>query len=501
MEGSRQNYWIDFVDKLSIGNELEHMVPKVLEDLCRTFDFGCGFYYEADHHRVMYLRASFEGYANCNLALEISMDQQLDNELQGQLAGELAVCFRDDLPPETDLEVRMSGLFSAKSLVLVPVVDEDRRVVALVGLADRRGKGRHAQEDIEFCRSIISILANYIKMQIYKQRAENSHRSLEGILDNMGIDVYVNDFDTHEMLYLNRSMAAPYGTVEEMQGRICWQALYNDKTGECDFCPQKKLIDEEGNPTKVFSWDYQRPFDKSWFRVFSSAFRWVDGRMAHIVSSVDITENKQNEEIVRRLAEFDYLTGLPNRFSLTQYIDSVTVGGPGPAQEGYVVFFDLDGFKQVNDTRGHKEGDELLRRVADRLQASALTRGHSYRYGGDEFVVLVNNETPGTLQDVLDYLAQLFNRDPAGGIEVGASIGVAHYPNDADQTGELLRKADQAMYASKHDGRGKVRFYNGGDICAAESCGCQARDCKTRSCEVKDCKKKRKKIAAQKQTD
>ena len=71
-----------------------------------------------------------------------------------------------------------------------------------------------------------------------------------------------------------------YGGMGHFEGKKCWQALYKDKTGECEFCPKKHLIDENGLPTKVYSWDYQRPFDKCWFRVFSAAFamdRRTDG--------------------------------------------------------------------------------------------------------------------------------------------------------------------------------------------------------------------------------
>ena len=112
-------------------------------------------------------------------------------------------------------------------------------------------------------------------------------------------DIYVNSFDSHDMLYANESMAAPYGGIEHFEGKKCWQALYKDKTGECEFCPKKHLIDENGQPTKVYSWDYQRPFDKCWFRVFSAAFAWIDGQIAHVITSVDINHQKTIEEELR----------------------------------------------------------------------------------------------------------------------------------------------------------------------------------------------------------
>ena len=171
-------------------------------------------------------------------------------------------------------------------------------------------------EDISFTYAVLASVANHVKLQLYQKRAEATDASLKTMMDHMGIDIYVNDFYTHEVLYANRSMAEPYGGVENLIGKICWKTLYTDKIEECNYCPQKNLIDEDGGPTKVYSWDYQRPFDGSWFRVLSAAFQWTDGRLAHIVSSVDISENKHNEEVIRQLAEYDSLTGLPNRYRL-----------------------------------------------------------------------------------------------------------------------------------------------------------------------------------------
>ena len=79
-----------------------------------------------------------------------------------------------------------------------------------------------------------------------------------------------------------------------------------------------KADDENGEPTKIYSWDYQRPFDGSWFRVFSAAFRWGGRQTAHVVSSADITDNKRNEALVEYLANYDSLTNLPNRRMLVK---------------------------------------------------------------------------------------------------------------------------------------------------------------------------------------
>ncbi len=472
-------YWLHFVDKLRVDRDISEMLPDILKDLCHSFDFGCGFVYTANYNNVFHLQASYERYKNDHLQQSILLQEELGEEQFHALKQISSLSFYDQAPPRSALELALGQLFQAKSLVFIPIFGKDRNMISMVGIVDRRSQvtteqtkisqldRRHstAEMNTRFACSALTIVANYIELQFYQKQVENSQASLEGILDNMGIDVYVNDFDTHEILYLNRSMAAPYGDVSGLLGKPCWQVLYDDKNEECAICPRPKLLDEDGKPSKVFNWEYQRPFDGSWFRVFSAAFPWYDGRMAHVISSVDITENKRNKEIIRTMAERDYLTMLPNRYALSQNIDARLLKSDDPSTHFHLIFFDLDGFKKVNDTFGHKVGDELLSTIGGILQASPYTQGHSYRYGGDEFVIFVDKSTPGNVEQVCTFLQETFQQTfplSVGSASVGASIGISVFPQDATQTGALIRKADQAMYASKREGKGRIYLYNRG---------------------------------------
>ena len=127
---------------------------------------------------------------------------------------------------------------------------------------------------------MLGSLSKEIAVREYKEREVRASNTLGSIMNNMGVDIYVNSFDSHDMLYANASMAAPYGGIKHFEGKKCWQALYTDKTGECEFCPKR----------------HQRPFDQCWFRVFSAAFPWIDGQMAHVITSVDIDHQKKIEE-------------------------------------------------------------------------------------------------------------------------------------------------------------------------------------------------------------
>ena len=223
----------------------------------------------------------------------------------------------------------------------------------------------------------------------------------------------------------------------------------------------KKLIDENGEPTKIYSWDYQRPFDGSWFRVFSAAFRWVDGRLAHVVSSADITDNKRNEALVEYLANYDSLTNLPNRRMLVKEcerrIDKTQEGG-----EGYLLFFDIDGFKKINDTFGHEAGDEFLVQLGQFFSGIPLLHDAIYRNGGDEFIAIIDGDkTEANIRNLASFIHRRFAqpwRLKRGEVFCNVSIGVARYPEDGRTAEELLLKADQAMYKVKKAGGKGVLF-------------------------------------------
>lgn len=462
-----QAFWIRIMEKLNANSDLYQPIPEILQDLCDYFGFGCAFVYIADHTGRFFLNDWYAKYGEVHLENPLDLNTFLDGEEMEDFATASVVAYsvRDE---HTSLKDKLARLFQANLFIIVPVTDQHGKAIAFVGFVDRRGS-EISDEEIRMAHAVLSALANHTKIKLYQFRAESAQKSLEDALDNMGVDVYVNDFNTHEILYTNKTMAEPYGGKEKLRGQICWKAFYNGKSGECDFCPQSKLLDENGEPTKVYSWDYERPFDGSWFRVFSGAFNWTDGRLAHVVTSVDITENKRNEKLVREMAEMDALTRLPNRRKLLADCEEML---SDPAVEcGYMIFFDLDGFKTVNDTHGHLVGDKLLVRVGADMLAFGLTSNHTYRNGGDEFVVLCPGMSFEDVLEIIDYTQKCFNEPKVfeeATLCCPASMGVAAYPADAEDTDGLLHASDEAMYAAKRTGRGRAFFYNGGDICTME---------------------------------
>ena len=177
----------------------------------------------------------------------------------------------------------------------------------------------------------------------------------------------------------------------------------------------------------------------------------------------DITHIKTHQQQLERMAHHDALTGLPNRMLLNDRLDMALAQAKRGGEKLAVCFMDLDGFKPVNDTFGHKAGDILLVEVAKRLLAISRATDTVARLGGDEFVLIFQDisgeaECGQMLSRIMEVIGQPFHID-GHDIRVSASIGVALYPDDTDGD-SLLRHADQAMYVAKQTGRGRFHFFD-----------------------------------------
>ena len=172
----------------------------------------------------------------------------------------------------------------------------------------------------------------------------------------------------------------------------------------------------------------------------------------------DLTERKRTEELTWRQANYDTLTQLPNRALLFNRLAQECAQARRSNTSLALLFIDLDGFKLVNDAHGHAAGDEVLQEVARRWLTAVRTADTVARLGGDEFAVLLGGiHSPQaactTAQKLIEALREPFVLSNGIETSVGASIGIAVFPKDADEPDALISKADAAMYESKHRGK------------------------------------------------
>ncbi len=185
------------------------------------------------------------------------------------------------------------------------------------------------------------------------------------------------------------------------------------------------------------------------------------GRETTTLSSIawDIREMKDIERQLRHQATHDALTGLPNRMLLLDRLEHAIVVAERKGGAVGVLFLDLDGFKQVNDTLGHEMANQLLCALGRRLAARVRAEDTIARYGGDEFVLVIPDlATPEDTTRVTQQVRQAVEETFAMGremVRLQASIGVAVYPHDGRDAGALLRRADGRMYEQKSRARGE----------------------------------------------
>jgi len=178
----------------------------------------------------------------------------------------------------------------------------------------------------------------------------------------------------------------------------------------------------------------------------------------------DISQRKRSEEQLLHLAHYDPLTDLPNRLLLQSRLEHAIDRAARHGQRAAVLFIDLDRFKTVNDSLGHIVGDHLLVDVARRLRERVRDEDTLGRFGGDEFLLLLEpirdpDEAAVVARDLLATLATPFQLGGSNEAYIGASIGISIFPEDGTTAAELLRDADAAMYKAKEQGRNRFCFY------------------------------------------
>ncbi len=180
---------------------------------------------------------------------------------------------------------------------------------------------------------------------------------------------------------------------------------------------------------------------------------------------LDVTDMRENAERFSRLARQDALTSLPNRLALGERLPAMIEEAGMKSESLAVLFVDVDRFKTINDTLGHRSGDELLKAIAHRLNSLLDDRSVIFRPGGDEFVVVMGGlaqkrNATSLASEVIDAFREPFSiagRD----LFVSASVGGCMFPQDAQSADDLIAFADQAMYRSKEAGGNTARLFDG----------------------------------------
>lgn len=266
-----------------------------------------------------------------------------------------------------------------------------------------------------------------------------------------------------DWLEVNEALCEMLGyTREELTG-MTWADLTHPDDLSANLIQFNRILSGELNEYSIENRFVRKDGTIIHVRRSPRAVRKADGSLDYVVAWVDdITQRKQDEQQIMQLAHFDLLTGLPNRALFNDRISHALNAAHRSNTNLAVMFLDLDHFKNVNDSLGHRVGDALLVEIAKRLKSAMREEDTVSRLGGDEFILLF----PGTDADGAAHVAEKLLECVAGlckieqhELVVTPSIGIAMYPDDGMDFEMLSQCADVAMYRAKHDGRNSYKFF------------------------------------------
>jgi diguanylate cyclase (GGDEF)-like protein/PAS domain S-box-containing protein len=283
------------------------------------------------------------------------------------------------------------------------------------------------------------------------------------IFDSVSNGISISDANLPDfpLTYVNPAFERMSGyTASEVCGRNC-RFLQGTDTNQPAVAEIRQAL-REAKDARVVLRNYRKNGTLFWNELYLSTIRDHDGRITHFVGiQNDITAQIEAKDELQHLAHHDALTGLANRGLLMAQLDQALEHARRNQSTVAVLYFDLDRFKQVNDTFGHDAGDQLLLVVAARLRSVARGGETVARLGGDEFVVVLQDinatRQPANVMRRLSAKLQEPTNILGTDIYPGASVGMAVFPQDGETAEELLKTADFKMYLAKHDAHANLQ--------------------------------------------
>ena len=274
------------------------------------------------------------------------------------------------------------------------------------------------------------------------------------LMQTMGDSIYFKDRHGH-LVRVSLKMARDLGYADptELVGKTDVE-LFGPAFGEQTMLDDSRVMDRDEPLIGLTESRRLEGGGVNWTLTSKTPLHDDEGNVVGLVGITrEINDLKNAEIALEEIATHDPLTGLPNRYLLFDRLNQLLVRAERFATRFAILYIDLDGFKRINDSRGHDAGDLLLRAVAERLRQSVRAVDTVARIGGDEFVILADSLRTGSdatmlAQKIRSAIGKPFPL-PGGADNVTVSIGVGLFPEDGRDADELLKVADVAMYRAK----------------------------------------------------
>lgn len=306
----------------------------------------------------------------------------------------------------------------------------------------------------------LSMLENALK------NSERDKQEFEAFFNAFdGATLYIEDV-RKQQFYYSLGVEALFGFTQaqfNQDGRLWHQLVHEEDLREV--MEQHRLLFKGVSVNHTFRVIHPTKGEK-WIQKVAKPVADASGVIVKVYGKlIDVTDQKTLEHQLRKMAYFDDLTDLPNRKMLDRHIKKALARSKRHGHPFAMMFLDLDDFKVINDELGHEIGDLYLVEITKRLDDCVREEDLIARFGGDEFIVVFEETEQQEIEviatRILDSLqSPVFIKEHE--LKVSASIGVSLYPEHGETKEALIRRADQAMYAAKHDGKNHYQVYHQG---------------------------------------
>lgn len=341
-----------------------------------------------------------------------------------------------------------------KAILTVPFFDGSNPI-GFIGCDECADYRKWSQFEIEILLNVSFIISSLVMRRKTQASAETAFQIMERVVDNIEAMVYVVNIETNRVIYMNSAMARERGIKNiEKEDLFCYQMFMRDASEPCEFCMSRRIANGESSQLGTQRVEFQSTINNKWYASSITAVEWINGEYVYLHSAVEITERKNNEDILKKSASIDSMTNVYNREWGYKSLDKLISDSKETDTTSAVIFIDVDGLKHVNDTYGHIEGDKIIIGIVNVLKKCTRKNDIIFRWGGDEFIILLPGCTKKNAESIIlnaNLLLSDINASSNKPYVYAFSSGIYEISGkDLYTADSVIRMADALMYEQKN---------------------------------------------------
>lgn len=341
-----------------------------------------------------------------------------------------------------------------KSILTVPYFDANQPI-GFIGCDECVNYRKWNAFEIKLLLNTSFIITSLIMRKRTQSNADTAFQIMERVVDNIEAMVFAVNIDNNRVIYMNSAMARERGIKDlEKEELYCYQMFMRDVNEPCKYCVNRQLLDDAGKPRGTMRSEFQSTINNKWYAMSSTVIEWINGEYVYLHSTVEITDRKNNEDILKKSASMDSMTNVYNREWGYNALDMLITDTQDSGIKSTIIFIDVDGLKYVNDNYGHIEGDKIIIGIVNALKKCTRKNDIIFRWGGDEFIVLLPGCTEKNAELIMNNTCAMLdeiNLKSQKPYQYAFSYGIFEIGTQDLYTADaVVKTADALMYEQKN---------------------------------------------------